>query len=89
MKKMIFENGYFRRRHPLILFYFKSVQSLRSLLYFILSGVERIGYHLDFTETAELCYQMLKPVGSAPGKQVQVLKGLSGKCSSAQIEEFP
>ena len=89
MKKMIFENGYFRRRHPLILFYFKSVQSLRSRLYFMLSGVERIGYHLDFTETAELCYQMLKPVGAAPGKQVQVLKGLSGKCSSAQIEEFP
>ena len=55
----------------------------------MLSGVERIGYHLDFTETAELCYQMLKPVGAAPGKQVQVLKGLSGKCSSAQIEEFP
>ena len=86
---MIFENGYFRLRHPLILFYFKSVQSLRSLLYFMLSRVERIGYHLDFTETAELCYQMLKPVGAAPGKQVQVLKGLSGKCSSAQIEEFP
>ena len=32
---------------------------------------------------------MLKPVGSAPGKQVQVLKGLSGKCSSAQIEKLP
>ena len=55
----------------------------------MLSGVERIGYHLDFTETAELCYQMLKPVGAAPGKQVQVLKGLWEKCSSAQIEKLP
>ena len=89
ISKLIFENGYFSRRHHLILFCFKSVKSLRSLLYFMLSGVERIGYHLDFTETAELCYQMLKPVGAAPGKQVQVLKGLWEKCSSAQIEEFP
>ena len=73
----------------MILFCFKSVKSLRSLLYFMLSGVERIGHHLDFTETAELCYQMLKPVGAAPGKQVQVLKGLWEKCSSAQIEKLP
>ena len=89
ISKLIFENGYFSRRHHLILFCFKSVKSLRSLLYFMLSGVERIGYHLDFTETAELCYQMLKPVGAAPGKQVQVLKGLWEKCSSAQIEKLP
>ena len=32
---------------------------------------------------------MLKPVGSAPGKQVQVLKGLWEKCSWAQIEKLP